>query len=596
MLLMRPTLHPPLNDVLVRFRKHTYVLATDVSKMYCAVTLAPEDREYHRFLWRDKPGNPITDYRMTRVTFGIASAAFLATNSVLHVAEENKLELPLSAKTVKESFHVHDCLPSVETKQEALTLFLRFQLFNTGGFKLPSSQLYPSEIRSTKTLSISGNSDNFLKALGMEYSSSQDYFRFSPPHSFQEESPITRRSVLSDSAKIFDPFGFISCVTIVVKIILQKLWEQGTTWEEPRPPHNQRDWLDWRMQLSKICTLRIPRCYAPVNVQIVDRQLSSFSDASERAYCGVVYVRSINKAGGVHISLALDKTRVALLKKVTLSHLELCRAHLLVQLMKHLQGILSIPTCNLHAFTDSTFVLSWIHGSSQRFKTFEANRIGEIQENVPPEERNHIGRKENPANIGSLSILPGKVVHHKLWWNGPDWIKRDPSEWPSKFTRSPSLEALYSSGIKRETLLLKETKEEETKEVTLQAVTTEVKPVIDIQRYLSFIQLVTVITWVFCVVTHSHLFSSTPLSVNELFQAKVWLFKQAQGQTFSDTVEKVKKGNLLPLSNPLQPLHSFLDEDGLLRVGGRLSQSHKAYHSHHPVILHGKHHLTSLII
>ncbi|KAK2565611.1 hypothetical protein P5673_010739 [Acropora cervicornis] len=464
--------------------------------MYCAVTLAPEDREYHRFLWRDKPGNPITDYRMTRVTFGIASAAFLATNSVLHVAEENKLELPLSAKT--------------------------------------------------------------------------------------EESPITRRSVLSDSAKIFDPFGFISCVTIVVKIILQKLWEQGTTWEEPRPPHNQRDWLDWRMQLSKICTLRIPRCYAPVNVQIVDRQLSSFSDASERAYCGVVYVRSINKAGGVHISLALDKTRVALLKKVTLSRLELCRAHLLVQLMKHLQGILSIPTCNLHAFTDSTFVLSWIHGSSQRFKTFEANRIGEIQENVPPEERNHIGRKENPANIGSLSILPGKVVHHKLWWNGPDWIKRDPSEWPSKFTRSPSLEALYSSGIKRETLLLKETKEEETKEVTLQAVTTEVKPVIDIQRYLSFIQLVTVITWVFCVVTHSHLFSSTPLSVNELFQAKVWLFKQAQGQTFSDTVEKVKKGNLLPLSNPLQPLHSFLDEDGLLRVGGRLSQSHKAYHSHHP--------------
>ena len=73
-------------------------------------------------MWIDKPGNPITDYRMTRVTFGIASAAFLATKSVLHEAGENKLELPLSAKTVKESFYVYDCLPSVETKQEALTL------------------------------------------------------------------------------------------------------------------------------------------------------------------------------------------------------------------------------------------------------------------------------------------------------------------------------------------------------------------------------------------------------------------------------------------------------------------------------------------
>ena len=157
---------------------------------------------------------------------------------------------------------------------------------------------------------------------------------------------------------------------------------------------------------------------------------------------------------------------------------------------------------------------------------------------------------------------------------------------PSFPPSPPSLEALYSSGVKRETLQLKETKKEERKEVTLQAVTTEVKPVIDIQRYSSFTQLVTVITWVFRVVTRSNLFSSTPLSVNELSKAKVWLFKQAQGQTFLDTVEKLKKGKPLPLSNPLQPLNPFLDADGLLRVAGRLSQSHKAYHSRHPVILH----------
>lgn len=53
-LLVEPTAHPPLNDVLIQFQKHPYVLTTDVSKMYRAVTLAPEDRDYHRFLWRDK--------------------------------------------------------------------------------------------------------------------------------------------------------------------------------------------------------------------------------------------------------------------------------------------------------------------------------------------------------------------------------------------------------------------------------------------------------------------------------------------------------------------------------------------------------------
>ena len=50
------------------------------------------------------------------------------------------------------------------------------------------------------------------------------------------------------------------------------------------------------------------------------------------------------------------------------------------------------------------------------------------------------------------------------------------------------------------------------------------------------------------------------------------------------------------MSNSLQPLNPFLDADGLLRVGGRLSQSLKDYNSRHPLILHQKRHLISLII
>ena len=187
-LLVGPTVHPPLNDVLIRFRKHPYVLTTDVSKMYCVVTLTPEDRDFHRFLWRDKDTDPVVDYQMTRVTFGIASAAFLSTNSLLCLAKENESELPLAAKAVKESFYVDDGLPSLETKQEAISLHHQLQdLFNRGGFKLHkwdsnSSEVLNSispEISCTKNTSALGSSDSFVKTLGMEYNSIQDHFRFS---------------------------------------------------------------------------------------------------------------------------------------------------------------------------------------------------------------------------------------------------------------------------------------------------------------------------------------------------------------------------------------------------------------------------------
>jgi hypothetical protein len=57
--LVGPTVHPPLIDVLLRFRKHPIAVTADVSKMYRAVELDPLDRDMHRFVWRSKPEDPI---------------------------------------------------------------------------------------------------------------------------------------------------------------------------------------------------------------------------------------------------------------------------------------------------------------------------------------------------------------------------------------------------------------------------------------------------------------------------------------------------------------------------------------------------------
>lgn len=110
---------------------------------------------------------------------------------------------------------------------------------------------------------------------------------------------------------------------------------------------------------------------------------------------------------------------------------------------------------------------------------------------------------------------------------------------------------LYSSGIDEASLQLKERKE-----VTLQVTTATYKatPVIDIERYSSYMYLLRVTAWVFRVFTRSRLFSSTPLSVAELSKAKIWLFKQAQAKMFPDAVETLHKGKPLPFSATIKSM------------------------------------------
>ncbi len=68
-LLVGPTVHTSLIDVLLRFWLHRVALIADVRKMYRAIKLVESDKDLHRFLWRRNPNDDIIDYRMSRVTF-----------------------------------------------------------------------------------------------------------------------------------------------------------------------------------------------------------------------------------------------------------------------------------------------------------------------------------------------------------------------------------------------------------------------------------------------------------------------------------------------------------------------------------------------
>ena len=118
-------------------------------------------------------------------------------------------------------------------------------------------------------------------------------FEFKELIKFIESLPPTKRSLLRVSAKIFDPLGFLSPFTISTKMLFHNLCFGKVNWDERLEREALRKWNCFIHELLVLTNLQIPRCCL-MKEQVVLCELHGFSDASERAYAAVVYLK-INK-------------------------------------------------------------------------------------------------------------------------------------------------------------------------------------------------------------------------------------------------------------------------------------------------------------
>ena len=126
--------------------------------------------------------------------------------------------------------------------------------------------------------------------------------------------------------------GWYSPTIVKAKILLQMLWLENIGWDDSVPDPILERWSKWRRELPLLSAHHIPRCYYPKEANIVSTQLHGFSDASEKAYSGVVYLRMEDSSGMVHTSLIVSKSRV---KRLTIPRLDLNGALILAQLLFH---------------------------------------------------------------------------------------------------------------------------------------------------------------------------------------------------------------------------------------------------------------------
>lgn len=578
-LMVGPTIQNDLFSIILRFRKHNFVLSADITKMYRQVCVNSEHRFLQKILWRFNPNEDISVFNLNTVTYGTACAAFLAIRCLHEAAYIHQQDFPQISSIILHDFYVDDLLTGASTPEEILCIKRNLsKILEQHGFILRKWISNSRDIQTQEDflLTIGHNEQN--KTLGLLWNPSVDRLEYTISTNCPSDR-ITKRQILSSISQIFDPLGLLSPVTITAKVILQQLWKLKVSWDESIPMDLHTKWLSYRTQLNKLNDIKFPRhviCQNPVSIQ-----LHGFCDAAETAYGACVFVKSINSDGNQTCNILCAKTRVSPLKQLTIPKLELCGAVLLANLTHKVTESMQIPFDKTFFWCDSTIVISWIKSSPSSLKPFVANRVAQIQNLTSANSWNYVSSSQNPADLLSRGIIPGKILNSRLWFHGPEWLTLSETDWPT--SENSQLISLTDLPEVR-------------KNITLVTINNDILD--NINKFSSFLKLQRTFAWIIRFKNNirkpHESRESGPLTTLELQESLNSLIRLVQYQAFSSEFPILAKSNQ-NYKGKLLGLNPFIDSENIIRVGGRIQNSGFDYNKKHPVILPNKCHFTTIL-
>lgn len=589
-----PTVQDDLLSIILRFRMHQIVVSADIEKMYRQILVEPEQRKFQRIVWRNNPCENLQVYQLNTVTYGTAAAAYLATRCVKQIAISCQSQMPKISEVIEHDFYVDDFLSggnSVEEVKETCELVSKIlrehgfilRKWNSNNKEVLESVSDNSEATNSPNIVIMSSDNENLKTLGICWCPETDNLKYNLTFGQVSRDIVTKRVILSRIAQIFDPLGLLSPCTIIAKGIIQELWQHKLSWDETIPVSIHHKWTRLKNQLHKLNDLIIPRKVICEDAIVVE--LHGFCDASELGYGGCIYIRSVNKQGKINVQLLTAKSKVAPLKIRTIPRLELCGALVLARLYETIASLYNIKIDRYVLWSDASIVLSWLKTPPNLLKTFVGNRVSEILELTEGCEWRHVPSTKNPADILSRGMFPSELSQCSLWWNGPEFLCKDECYWPHHdFSNTPILE-LRASAITT---------------LTVSQPEKALEKGFPFHKFSSIYKLKKVIGFVMrfiknCLKSKEER-SLGPLSLEELNNSFKIVLRLAQIESFTSEYFALLNNHELSSKSNILSLTPFLDEQGLLRVGGRLRNSHFAYEKKYPILLSHKHYISRLII
>ncbi|GFV45770.1 DUF1758 domain-containing protein [Trichonephila clavipes] len=142
-------LQPDLFTILVKFRLNEIAFSADIQQMYRQILIDQEDQNFQRIVWRESKDSPIREYKLCTVTYGTASAPYLATRCLFQTGLDLERDDPAASSLIKESFYIDDLMAGAPSSEEAISLIKTLSsILEARGFHLRKWRSNSSEVLS----------------------------------------------------------------------------------------------------------------------------------------------------------------------------------------------------------------------------------------------------------------------------------------------------------------------------------------------------------------------------------------------------------------------------------------------------------------
>ena len=209
-----------------------------------------------------------------------------------------------------------------------------------------------------------------------------------------------------------------------------------------------------------------------------------------------------------------------------------------------------------------------------------ANRLTKIHENSNPDNWRHFPGNMNHADHGTRGLNPSDIP--KLWLQPLDFLSKPQDSWIFSEDRDPHICATQATQLQT--------------------------PVVENEKFSTWSRLLNFTRMVFQAIRRfkakvrtrrqkeSLETSNTDIFASDEKRARNYFIKMSQNELFSGTISALLNGDSLEKGDKLMPLTLFLDDDGLLRVGGRLNKAPPTCSAKHPLVLRSKNKIARLLI